>query len=230
VLDQFDPGGPRGAGRRAGKPYEFTQPALSRLRWPLPAGGVVGVAPAGGWWATPSVSDRGVLAGVWVLEDACQLVRRVAAVGALPRVGGCWPLRGSEAAGRACSPRACRSRGERADAVVSPAPRARSWRSPRMGRQDHPAAVSHAFHSVLMEPNARQVPRCCPDAVLPGSPLLPVVSNLTGAIARGLTDPEYWDGTSVEAVRSPTGPPCGPRRRRGGRGRTGCGAVRRAVV
>ncbi|MCA1280037.1 type I polyketide synthase [Saccharopolyspora sp. 7B] len=107
------------------------------------------------------------------------------------------------------------------------------------GRTTTRLAVSHAFHSPLVDPvldEFRAVVRRCTF----GRPRLPLVSNLTGrtATAEELADPEHW----VRHVRAPGGggggggarppaPPAGrapPGRRRrppgpiGGGPRTGC--------
>ncbi|MBF6175887.1 type I polyketide synthase [Nocardia blacklockiae] len=69
-----------------------------------------------------------------------------------------------------------------------------------LGRRTSRLRVAHAFHSPLVEPMLDEFARVCA-SVEYREPTLPIVSNVTGALAdpARLRDPRYW----VEQVRHP---------------------------
>ncbi len=69
----------------------------------------------------------------------------------------------------------------------------------QQGRRVHPLAVSHAFHSVLMEPMLDEFSQLLA-GVSAAEPRIALVSNVTGQLAGpGYGSPQYW----VEHVRQP---------------------------
>ncbi|MFJ3714175.1 type I polyketide synthase [Streptomyces sp. NPDC090053] len=184
--------------------------ALGRTGWAQPALFAVEVALfrlAESWGLVPdyvlghSVGELAAahVAGVLSLEDACRLVAaRAQLMQALPEGGAMWAVRASTeeitpllvdgvSIAAVNAPGQVVLSGERAavESVAAALP----------GRDGRWLEVSHAFHSVLMDPMLKAFGEAA-SGIATGRPQIPVVSTLTGEPVEEFTG-QYW----VDQVR-----------------------------
>ena len=152
----------------------------------------------------------GYAAGVFSLGDACRLVAaRGRLMGALPEGGGMFAVEASERevreslAGLEGELSVAAVNGPRSVVVSGGLRAALEWVGvwEERGRRTRRLRVSHAFHSVLMDPMLEEF-REVAEGVVYSTPRVGVVSNVTGGIvSEELCVPEYWVRHAREAVR-----------------------------
>ncbi|MFJ2264735.1 type I polyketide synthase, partial [Streptomyces sp. NPDC087844] len=141
------------------------------------------------------------VAGVFGLRDACRLVSaRATLMGALPRGGAMTAIEASageleeDLAG--CGGRVSVAAVNTPTSTVISGPAEDVARLGALwagrGRRTKALTVSHAFHSVLMEPMLQDFTEAITDLDYQ-RPVLPLISNLTGLPAgEDITTPAYW--------------------------------------
>jgi acyl transferase domain-containing protein/short-subunit dehydrogenase/acyl carrier protein len=151
------------------------------------------------------------VAHVLDLPDAAKLIcARGALMGALPKGGAMAAIEATEAelveslAGREeeLSLAAVNGPGSTVVSGVEEAVEEICSKWEEQGRRTKRLAVSHAFHSPLMEPMLDEFAAVCASLSF-NEPQVPIVSNLTGEAlgAEQATDPAYWVRHAREAVR-----------------------------
>ncbi|HEY7509790.1 MAG TPA: type I polyketide synthase, partial [Vicinamibacteria bacterium] len=190
----------------------YTQPALFAVEWSLcQMWRSWGVEPAAVMGHSVGEYAAACVAGVLSVEDALKLLAaRARLMGALPPGGAMWAVAASEAAvadalavtgvpdvsvaAVNADDEVVLSGPDAALVAVAAAFQARGARARRL-------AVSHAFHSALMDPAREAFARVAAD-VRYAPPRLALVSNLSGDVAREeVADAAYWVRQLREPVR-----------------------------
>jgi acyl transferase domain-containing protein/acyl carrier protein/protein-L-isoaspartate O-methyltransferase len=199
-------------GDRLGR-TEFTQPALFAVEvaltelwrsWGITPGYVLG----------HSVGEyaAAVAAGVFSLEDGARLIAaRGRLLGALPAGGAMAAVFADEARVRAAlngtgdvSLAAVNGPGQVTISGAEAAVAATLQKLAVQGIKSTPLAVSHAFHSALIEPALAEFARVAA-TVTYHPPAVPFVAGATGTLTANASTPEYWVRQTREAVQFAAG-------------------------
>ncbi|GAA2724363.1 SDR family NAD(P)-dependent oxidoreductase [Actinocorallia aurantiaca] len=146
------------------------------------------------------------VAGVWSLEDAAKLVAaRARLMQELPGGGAMIAVEADEDEVRAVLPPGVEIAAVNGPASVvisgdAEAAKRTAETLASAGRRTKELRVSHAFHSAHMDGMLDRFGEVAA-GLRAAEPAIPVVSNLTGRLATGLTDPGYWVRHVREAVR-----------------------------
>ncbi|MEV4864923.1 SDR family NAD(P)-dependent oxidoreductase [Streptomyces ossamyceticus] len=134
------------------------------------------------------------VAGLWSLADTCRVVAaRGRLMAALPPGGAMWAVRAEEPeVPEGVSVAAVNGPSSLVLSGAEEAVREVAERFAAEGRRVKRLAVSHAFHSALMEPVLADFAGVLAEVDF-GEPVIPVVSNVTGEPAgEEIRTPEYW--------------------------------------